>query len=903
MVGTVQETVTVTGGSPLVDTQNVRQQTVVSKDLLDSLPSAAQEASVLISMTPGLTGTASLPDVGGANGYRDGMGSNADNNYHGRVGLKYNIDGLSILSVLNNGTFSFVPNPLLLGETTIETGGAAESSGSGLAINALPKEGSNRFRYELNGVYSNGSMQSDNLTPEWIARGIAAPGKVSYFRDGGGTAGGPIKVDRAWFFGAAKVQDSQTFQTNNFYNALQNTPPYVLYAPDYSRPAHTDNLQRSIAGHLTYQASKRNKLSGTFDIQKNCVCHQQNTLQAPEAQYLWHFYPSWVGQVTWDLALTNKLLIEGAGGAAISWWNSYLQPEVGPNNVPVTDAGYNYGMGIPRNPDRDERYSQRASMSYTTGTHNIKVGFTSEELIADYGLGFVPTGWGRSPNSISPNPVDILYTFLSGKPVSITEYARPYVTSDRVKPDLGLFAQDQWVVKHLTINYGARFDYMSGYVPAQTTAATRFVVARQFARVDNLPNWKDFSPRAGVAYDVFGDGRTAFKANLARYVTKEGTGVADSLNPINTAINSVVRVWNRDPQNSSFVPNCDLTNPLQNGECGTINNLNFGSPNVITHWAPDVLTGWGDRPANWDFTLDFQQQLGTRLALTAGYDRNWTTLFRVTNNAALTPAAYDQFCITAPVNPGLPGGGGYQVCGLYDVKPQFFTVIPNFVVERASDIGNMTRVSDFFNVNVTGRFGSRVLIRGGIDSGTFHANSCAIQAAIPGFLMTGIGGFGPGNPFCNTATPFIGNTQIKLQGSYQLPRDFFASAIFQNVPSVPYGATYNATNAEIFPSLGRSLAACGTRTLATCTATVAVQLFDPNSIWASRRTQLDLRLSKVFRFDQTRRLQANLDLYNALNSAALLTANTNFTLVNNPYQNPTAILPGRLLQVSARLSF
>lgn len=885
-VGTLEETVIVTGDSPLVDTQNVRQVTVISKELLETLPSAAQGGSVLISMTPGLTGTASLPDVGGSAGYRDGMGSNANNNYHGREGLKYNIDGLSILSVLNQGTFSFVPNPLLLGETAIETGGSAESSGSGLTINAIPREGGNTFNFMTNVVFSNGSMQSDNLTDEWIRRGINSAGKVDFFVDAGGTAGGPIKTNRAWFFSALKGQNSKTFQTNNFYNATQDT---VLYTPDLSRPAHTDNLQRSGAGRITWQASKRNKLNGTFDIQKNCVCHQQNTLQAPEAQFLWHFYPSWIGQVTWSMPVNNRLLLEAAGGAAISWWNSYLQPEVGRNNVQVTDTGYTYGMGSPRNPDRDERYNQRVSMSYVTGSHNIKVGMTMEELFADYGIGFVPNANYNTSDYI----VDRAYTFVSKKPTSITQFSRPYVLKDRVMPDVGIFAQDQWAINRLAFNYGVRFDYMSGYVPAQDTAATRFIPARHFDRVDGLPNWKDFSPRVGVAYDLFGNGRTALKFNIGRYVTKEGTGIADGLNPINTSVNQVARNW--ADTNGNFIPDCDLTNFLQNGECGQINNLNFGKPNVVTRWADDALKGFGARPAMWDVTVDVQHQLGSVVSLSAGYDHNWQSIFRVTDNLSLTPADFDPFCITAPLNTGLPGGGGYQVCGLYDVKPSRFSVVPDNLVTQASQYGKQQRVSDFFNVNIATRFKSGLLIRGGVDSGRFVTDTCEIRAQLPETALT--------NPFCHSSTPLIGNTQLKLQGSYPLPGDTVVSAIFQNVPSVPYGATYNATNAAIFPSLGRNLAACGTRTLATCTATVQVALLNPNVNYEARRTQLDLRLTKLFSLGQGRRLQANFDLYNALNSAALLTTNNNFRLVNNQWRNPTAILAGRLIQLSGRLTF
>ena len=210
-VGSLEETVTVTGDSPLVDTQNVTQQTRISQETLETLPSGSMGGSVLLAMTPGMTGTAAIADLGGTAGYREGMGSNAQNEFRGRIGLKYNVDGLSILSVLNEGTFSFVPNPLLLGEMQIETGGSAESSGNGLSINAIPREGANTFSYMITGLFSNGSMQSDNLTDEWIKRGIRSPGKVDFHRDGGGTVGGPIIRDRAWFFGAVRYQHTNRF--------------------------------------------------------------------------------------------------------------------------------------------------------------------------------------------------------------------------------------------------------------------------------------------------------------------------------------------------------------------------------------------------------------------------------------------------------------------------------------------------------------------------------------------------------------------------------------------------------------------------------------------------------------------------------------------------------------------
>jgi len=125
-------------------------------------------------------------------------------------------------------------------------------------------------------------------------------------------------------------------------------------------------------------------------------------------------------------------------------------------------------------------------------------------------------------------------------------------------------------------------------------------------------------------------------------------------------------------------------------------------------------------------------------------------------------------------------------------------------------------------------------------------------------------------------------------------------AVSPNVPTVPYEAIYRATNREIAPSLGRNLAACGARTIDTCTATVNVPLFNPGQSYEARRTQLDLRVTKNFKTTEKQRLQANLDVYNVGNSGALLTSNGNFGAA---WRNPTVIVDGRLFQVSGQLTF
>jgi len=153
---------------------------------------------------------------------------------------------------------------------------------------------------------------------------------------------------------------------------------------------------------------------------------------------------------------------------------------------------------------------------------------------------------------------------------------------------LGLYAQDQWNVNRVTVNVGLRYDYFRGEAAPTDLPATRWVPARKFSGVENVPHWKDVSPRLGLVYDLFGDGRTAVKVALGRYVAAEGTGTATANHPLNRSVLSVTRNWT--DRNGDFIPDCDLTNPLAqnnpNGDaCGQISNLNFGqsNPNATTY--------------------------------------------------------------------------------------------------------------------------------------------------------------------------------------------------------------------------------------------------------------------------------------------------------------------------------
>jgi hypothetical protein len=373
-------------------------------------------------------------------------------------------------------------------------------------------------------------------------------------------------------------------------------------------------------------------------------------------------------------------------------------------------------------------------------------------------------------------------------------------------------------------------------------------------------------------------------------VAKTSTNIISANNPIETSVISTNRAWT--DADRDYVPDCDLGNFAANGECGAIDNTNFGQNNPnATRWADDVLRGWGARDFNWDFSAELQQEINAGLSMTTGYYRNTGGYFtastdlgtgskvRVFDNVAVTPADFDPYCVTAPVDPRLPGGGGYQVCGLYDVKPEKFGQ-SNFLVRRLENFGEFEYQNDFFNLSFDARLPQGIRLGGGVDTGRSVADGCFVVDS-PQSLLN-----------CRVVTPFSANTQVKLHGSVPLPYDFVVAATFQNLPGPAIVANYAASSAEIAPSLGRPLAG-GTRT-------ATVPLIAPQTIFEDRLTRVDLRLTKLVRMGARLRLQLNLDAYNAFNNSSIRSVNSTF---GSRWLEPTAVLDPRLVQFGGSLSF
>ena len=906
-VGAVEETITVTGESPLIDTQTARSQVVVSSDLLNVLPSSVRNLNNLVALTPGYRGNEGFDVTGG---YTGQVGAT----YHGKGGAKVTFDGMSIQHSYGNQGYN--QNQEVVQETVLSTSGiTAESNADGVQINLVPKEGGNIFAGSAFGLYSGSSLQSDNLNDKLRAFGLLSTTSVNWVFDAGGSLGGPIMKDKMWFYGSYRQWGNERGAAGKYYNATQGS---FVYTPDLSRPAFGHEQMESKAIRWTWLMTPRNKLNVFADHQRDCHCPANTgsgSVNAPEAFFSYQLTPAGLYQATWTAPVTSRLLLEAGTGVVHGSWPQYMQPEVRPGDISILEltTGVRFNSTqFNRFEQHVPRFSQRASMSYVTGSHAFKTGLQLEQGLVNLGVEVT-------------NNVD--YSVRNGIPESITQWATPYYDRARVR-DYGFFVQDQWTMDRLTVNFGVRYETFYGWVPAITQPASGdysgieglrtvggtangWVPARRFDEVKGIPDWKDLNPRVGGAFDLFGNGRTAIKASLGRFVSKTGVEITQANNPVATSINTVSRNWS--DANGNRTPDCNLANGLANGECGAWNNQNFGGSRASTQYADDVLQGWGNRGNNWDFNTEIEHQIRNGVSLSAGYYRNWFGSFTTSDNTLVGPSDYDSYCITAPMDSRLPRGGGYQVCGLADIKPAKFGQV-NTVVTQASNFGKQKRINEFVNVSLSTRLGDGITLGAGVDTGRTLSDQC-FNVDSPGAVAIGlvpvqVGGGGFTNPTphtattidgqrtCHVVTPMKGNTQIKGFGSYPLPYDFVVSAILQNIAGPEITAAYAVPTSAIAPSLGRDLAACGGRS--PCTAVAAVPLVVPGTMFADRMTRLDIRLGKRVRFSDRISMQGNFNVFNVFNSAAVLVLNTTY---GGNWQQPSRTMDGRMIQFSGTINY
>jgi len=891
-IGAVEETVTVAGSTPLVDVQNVRTQNVLQREVLDALPTN-KSMHGYASLTVGLRNEALFGkyDVGGnktdSYGFVAMHGLTAED---GRVlynGMTFN----NMVGLGGGRSKQFFVNQMDVQEIQLELAGmTAENDTGGVHMNVIPKSGGNIFAGSGNFEFSNGDLQSNNLSDALRARRLTTVTQLKKVYDYGAGYGGPIRTDKLWFYTSHRWWGSQEWAADKFFQ-LNNGAP--LYTPDLSRQAHSDFYQQENSGRVRWAAT--NKQTYTFSLHKQRNCNCNLFIDFPDRTYEstvdYTYYGIWMGQATWVYPVTNRLLIQAGATHLHNMTEPKFQPEVTTNAIATRDfarGGFWYNgppAGNPTcwecGPGLEHNYgqrNQRFSVSYLAGGHNLKVGIQTQQGLQSLGTSGI--NFGR-------NALPLNYNFFDGRPISIIQIAAPAGDQVSKMRSFGLYAHDQWVVRKLTLNLGLRYDHFNAWVPEQTRPAGFFTQELRVDRIDDAGNFNDLSPRLGVAYDVFGNGKTAIKASIGRYLGALGSTWANTSNPAYSLVTQANRTWS--DADFDFVPDCDLRNRGANGECGALDNQAFGTVVQTTRLSDDAREGWFKRRYIWDASVSVQHEVAPNTSVDIGYFRTWSGNFTVTDNTLVTPADYDSFCITLPRDPRLPGGGGNQLCDLGDIKPAKFGLFDG-VVKRSKEFGNQERVFDGVDAKLTSRFRG-ALITGGWSIGRTRLNCVVVDAPVQ---------------FCDNRPPF--QSDFKAGVSYQLPYDIQVASVIQNIAGAPkcfnVGLSgcliyYVAPSAQIAQTLGRQLSACGEVTVG-CTAFQLTTLAEPNTLFEDRATQIDLRFSKRVAVGSKLRILAKADVYNVLNRSAV--ARQNFTY-GPSYGIPTEVMGGRLFKFGAQLDF
>jgi hypothetical protein len=893
-VGAVEETVTVSGETPIVDIQSTTRATSLGHDVIDPIPTGRNVQQYAVLLT-GVTVQSSLTlnsvggqDVGGATGNAYGRMS-----IHGSRGVdqKVFISGLStMLSAMSQDT-PYVPNVASTQEVTIDTSGiSAEIAEGGLRVSIVPKEGGNSFHGLVFGSFANEAMSSSNYNDDLKARGFLTPNAVRVNGEVNPAFGGPIVQDKLWFFGAYRRQLAKNWVGGIFYDTTWNDPNVHSLNQDPNRRVSVDGVWNEANGRVTWQATPKHKIGVWVATERMCTCPSAiRPTTSPGFDNLWG-RPHYLMTAEWSAPITTRLLLEAGMLYQRHVWSWEPLQGTSPDVIGHLEqsTGVNFKTrpgGYARRWQHDRRF--RAALSYITGAHAFKVGMNA--------------GNGDADNLLFLSSTQNYYMRLNnGVPNLLTQYATPYYDTWNLDREVGVYAQDKWTIRQLTLTGGLRVDSIKTSFPEKTYGPIQFAPTRNFTLPKDVnADWKDVTPRMGAAYDLFGNGKTALKASLNKYLIGVDSAAFryGQLAPYNRIVHSTTRSW--ADANSNFVPECDLTSPLANGECGALANAAFGQPGLGTIYDHDAIVGWGKRPFDWELATSVQQQILPRVSVDAGYFRRWYGNFGVNDTVALTASDFDAFCITAPVDRGLPGGGGNELCGLYNVKPAKFGVASQTLTTLSSKYGKQIEHWNGVDVSVDARLTRGVRVQAGVSSGRTSTDNCQVVEKLPELIATDTTALP--KDYCHMDSPFL--TQVKGMGSYTVPRaDVQIAAAFQSNPGPLAQATFNAPTALAAASLGRQLSG-GARN-------VQVNLLPSNAtadapgtatsgrVYGDRVNQIDLRVGKILRFGP-RRASVNFDIYNVLNSNAVLIESTAYAT----FRAPQFVMTPRFVKISAQLDF
>jgi hypothetical protein len=893
-VGAVEETVTVSGASPVVDVQQAVTQQVLPQALLDSVPTGGRNIQSVGATLVGVT--QSQPDVGGAQGmqqtYLAAHGSDPKDNY-------IMVDGIRLNGIEGDGAIQQYFNEGMFSEMSYQTAGiSAESSGGGVRLNMIPKDGGNAFHGDAFFSATGQSLQANPLTPDLIAQGLQAGNALSSIHDINVSAGGPIVQSKLWVFGSTRHWGVNQTVANAFYPANTFSPADTGFSPDQSQQVLDDNLIKSFMTRFTWQVSPKNKLAFYFDKLIKFRGHEQNSVtgvstwsedtfstREPKQYYM--------TEMKWTGVWTTRLLFEaGVGINNESYTTGELVPHLedclsAGSCAPVAKLNVSNGQewGAPPTPfyvHTPVRGTAVTSLSYVTGSHAIKTGLE---------LSHGKSGLQRRFQNDDINWY-VRYHTVAGvaqpQPFQVTLFNTPTEEFDKLNADLGVFIQDTWTHKRLTLTPGIRWEYFNASYPDEGVSVQQQALTllegypqRPLFPATTMPTFKNWAPRFGASYDLFGNGKTALKASISKYDAAFSTVTFPQVyNPM--VLSTDTRNWlNPAATGNVFVPGVSQLGPSTNSSFGLITRT--PDPNIT-------------RPYNVETTVSVQHELFPGVSVSGGYyHRHYYNLLYTDNTALDVPGAFTAATIPNPcVATPVAGCAGNQPSALtvYKISPSLIGKGAP-VIDRNSP--NNYRVYNGIEASMMARIQGGVQVFGGVlvarqtsrlcDSTDGTATIAFANASDPNYTL-----------YCDQTQydiPF--RAQYKLGGTYPLPYGFNVSGTFQSYPGTRnYGS--GATNFDYVQQTYQVPAAL----LTPGQATETINLNTPGSLYLNRWNQLDLRFAKRFKLPRNANWQVQADVFNVLDAHPVVAVQT---LYGSVLGNATQALQPRILTLGAQLHF
>ena len=409
----------------------------------------------------------------------------------------------------------------------------------------------------------------------------------------------------------------------------------------------------------------------------------------------------------------------------------------------------------------------------------------------------------------------------------------------------------------------------------------------------------------GLAYDVFGNGKTSFKTSFSKYLQPANNeSVFITGNPAVTFAQTTDRSWS--DTNGNYVADCDLNNSATNGECGPWSNLNFGKASSGTTVNPAVLEGWGSRPNDWQFAVSLQQEVLPRVSANVAYNR------RVVGQLLLhrQPRRRTGRLRRGHAHRASPPRSARRrrlPVSFYVVKDAKFGAVDNYFT-FAQDYGDVTYYWHGIDYDMNARMANGLVIQGGATTGRGVRDTCDVQAQLPEATLAVGQGAGI-NQVDACAVDEAWQTNFRGLASYTIPRvDVQVSAIVRSLANtmpqtdqnavatngLSMNANYDVTSAQVLAAIGRPLPGG--------VATQAVNMVRQGEVYGPRINTVDLRVTKVLRFGNTR-TNVGLDLYNLFNSNTGTAFNQNFGTDGLTWLRPTAVLSPRFLRFNVTFDF